>query len=112
MAPPDSFYAKQINPIFDANCVACHGEGKAKGGLRLDSYEQLMKGGKDGPVIIAGDAGKSVLLQRVTLPPDHKQFMPAEGRPPLRAEEIAWIKAWIQQGASPTSTTAGRNFDP
>ena len=102
---PDSFYAKQIDPILDSNCVACHGEGKTKGGLRMDSYEQLMKGGKDGPVIVAGDPGKSLLLQRVTLPPDHKQFMPAEGRPPLRAEEIAWIKAWIQQGASPTSTT-------
>ena len=64
-----------------------------------------MKGGKDGPVIVAGDPEKSLLLQRVTLPPNHKQFMPAEGRPPLRAEEIASIKAWIQQGASPTSTT-------
>jgi hypothetical protein len=31
--------------------------------------------------------------------------MPAEGRPPLRADEIAWIKAWIQQGASPNAAT-------
>jgi hypothetical protein len=67
-----------------------------------------MKGGKDGPVIIAGDPEKSLLLQRVTLPSEHKQFMPAEGRPPLRPEEITRIKAWIQQGASPTvSTLAG-----
>jgi hypothetical protein len=41
----------------------------------------------------------------VTLPPDHKQFMPAEGRPPLRPEDIKLIEAWIQQGASPTATT-------
>ena len=94
-----------INPIFDSNCVACHGAAKTSGGLRLDSFDLLMKGGKDGPVIVAGDAEKSLLLRRVTLPPDHKQFMPAEGRPPLRAEEIAWIKAWIQQGASPTAVT-------
>ncbi len=100
-----SFYAKQINPIFDSNCVACHGEGKTKGGLRLDSYEQLMRGGKDGPVIVAGQPEKSVLLTRVTLPTDHKQFMPAEGKPPLTAEEIASIKAWVQQGASPTATS-------
>jgi uncharacterized membrane protein/mono/diheme cytochrome c family protein len=99
----DSFYAKHIDPIFDANCVACHGEGKVKGGLRLDSYQALMKGGQDGPVIVAGQPGQSLLLRRVTLPPDHKQFMPAEGKPPLRAEEIAWIGAWIQQGASPTA---------
>ena len=100
-----SFYAKQIDPIFDSNCTTCHGEGKAKGGLRLDSFDLLMKGGKDGPVIVAGDPDRSVLLQRVTLPPDHKHFMPAEGKPPLRPEEIALIKAWIQQGASPSATT-------
>ncbi len=104
-ARPDSFYAQRINPIFDSNCVACHGPAKSKGGLRLDSFVLLMKGGKDGPVIVGGDPDRSVLLQRVTLPAGHKQFMPAEGRPPLRAEEIAWIRAWIQQGASPASTT-------
>lgn len=98
----DSFYAKRIDPIFDANCVACHGESKSSGGLRLDSYTELMKGGKDGQVVVAGQPDKSVLLFRVTLPSDHMQFMPAEGKPPLQPEEIAWIKAWIQQGASPT----------
>jgi mono/diheme cytochrome c family protein len=100
-----SFYAKHINPIFDANCVTCHGDGKVNGGLRLDSYELLMKGGQDGPVIIAGEPEKSLLLKRVTLPPDQKHFMPAEGRPPLKPEEIAWIRAWIQQGASPAATS-------
>jgi len=103
--PPESFYAKHINSILDANCVACHGESKQSGGLRMDSYQLLMQGGKDGPVIIAGSPEKSLLLQRVTLPPGHKEFMPAEGKPPLRPEEIAWIKAWIQQGASSTAAT-------
>lgn len=101
----DSFYTRHINPILDANCVACHGNGKVKGGLQVDSYESLMKGGKDGPVIVPGHPEKSLLLERVTLPPDHKQFMPAEGRPPLNPEQIAWLKAWVQQGASPTATT-------
>jgi uncharacterized membrane protein/mono/diheme cytochrome c family protein len=103
-----SFYAMHIDPIFDANCVSCHGQSKVQGGLRLDSYEWLMRGGKDGPVIVAGNAGQSLLLRRVTLPVGHKQFMPAEGRPPLKPEEIGWIKAWVQQGASPaTATLAG-----
>lgn len=100
-----SFYSKHINPILDANCVGCHGESQAKGGLRMDSYDSLMKGGKDGPVIVAGQPDKSLLLLRVTLPTDHKQFMPAEGKPPLQTEQIAWIKAWVQQGASPTIAT-------
>jgi uncharacterized membrane protein len=100
--PSASFYAKHVHPILDSNCTSCHGEGQAKGGLRMDSYDSLMKGGNDGPVIVAGNSAKSVLFQRITLPTDHKQFMPAEGRPPLQSEQIAWIKAWIDQGASPT----------
>ena len=104
-APPAiSFYAKHINLILDANCVSCHGEGKTSGGLRMDSYDLLMKGGHDGPVIVSGKPDSSLLLTRVTLPPGHKQFMPAEGKPPLRSEQIAWIKAWIEQGASSTAT--------
>jgi hypothetical protein len=103
--PATSFYAEHISPILNANCVSCHGEAKSRGGLRMDSYALLMQGGKDGLVIVAGNVDRSILLQRITLPPSHKQFMPAEGKPPLRAEEIAWIKAWIQQGASPTVTT-------
>ena len=99
-----SFYVKHINPILDANCFACHGEGKVKGGLRMDSYELLMKGGKDGPAIVSGKPESSLLLQRVTLPVSHKQFMPAEGKPPLRTDDIALIKAWVQQGASATAT--------
>lgn len=101
----DSFYAKHIHPIFDANCVACHGSGKTQGGLRLDSYNLLMQGGSGGAVIVPGKPENSILFTRVTLPPSDKHFMPAEGRPPLRQEEIAWLKAWILQGASPSATT-------
>jgi hypothetical protein len=100
-----SFYAKQVHPILDANCVSCHGESKTSGGLRLDSYAQLMHGGTDGPAIVPSNPDKSLLLTRVTLPTSHKLFMPAEGKPPLKAEEIALIRAWIQQGASPTDAT-------
>ena len=100
---PDSFFTKHIHPILDSNCVACHGAAKIEGGLRLDSYETLMKGGKDGPVIVARDADKSLLVQRVTLPAGDPHAMPAEGRPPLKPEQITWIRAWIRAGGSPTS---------
>ena len=102
---PTSFYTKHIHPVFDTNCVSCHGESKTSGGLRLDSYDRLMRGGTDGPAIAPGNPDKSLLVNRVTLPVSHKLFMPAEGRPPLRADEIAWIRAWVQQGASPTDVT-------
>lgn len=101
---PNAFYAKYVDPIFDSNCVVCHGASKVKGGLRLDTYELLMEGGKHGAVVIPGNPQKSELIVRVTLSPDHKRFMPAEGKPPLKPEEIALLKAWVQQGASPAAT--------
>jgi mono/diheme cytochrome c family protein len=52
-------FAKQIQPILRQNCVKCHGPEKQKGKLRLDSKEVAMKGGKDGVVIVAGDADRA-----------------------------------------------------
>ncbi|SDF05947.1 c-type cytochrome domain-containing protein [Terriglobus roseus] len=103
-AKSDSFYVQHIDPIWDNKCLSCHGDGQVKGGLRMDTFEALMVGGKDGPVIVPNKPDDSLLLKRVTLPEGHKQFMPAEGKPPLSQEEIAWIRAWIQQGASPAAT--------
>lgn len=102
---PDSFYAQHIHPIFDANCVSCHGSARTRGGLRLDSFAGLMRGGNDGDVIVEGSPDKSLLFQRITLPAGSKHFMPAEGKPPLNPRETAMIRAWIQQGASPSVTT-------
>lgn len=100
-----SFYSAHLQPVFDANCVACHSDSKIKGGLRLDSYSRLMKGGEEGFVIVAGKPDQSALFKRITLPPTDKHFMPTDGKSPLKLEEIAWIKAWIQDGASETAAT-------
>jgi mono/diheme cytochrome c family protein len=101
----NTFYGKEIHPVLDANCVACHGARKIEGGLRLDSYEALIKGGKDGAVVVPRDAQRSMLIERITLPTDNKHAMPAEGRPPLKPDEIARIRAWIEQGASRDALT-------
>ena len=99
---PDSFYAKNIHPILDSNCVSCHGASKIEGGLRLDSYDALTKGGKDGTVLVPRDPDKSLLITRITLPPGDRHAMPAEGRTPLKPDQIAWIRSWIRAGASPS----------
>jgi uncharacterized membrane protein len=97
---PTSFYAMRVQPIFEAKCVLCHNAGKFKGKLRLDGYEHVMRGGKDGPVVNAGDPGKSELFRRITLPPDNKDFMPAEGKPALSDTEKKIIEVWIAAGAT------------
>ena len=104
---PNSFYSQRIHPLLDSHCVSCHGVEKMQGGLRLDIYQGLLRGGKSGPAVVPRDQAKSLLLTRITLPVTDKHFMPAEGRPALRPEEIVWLRAWIEKGASPSSPAIG-----
>ena len=97
---PTSFYAMRVQPIFEDKCVLCHNAGKFKGKLRLDGYDHVMRGGKDGLVIHPGEPGKSELFRRVTLPHDSKDFMPAEGKPALSAAETKILEVWIAAGAT------------
>jgi hypothetical protein len=102
----------RVEPIFEEKCVLCHNAGKFKGKLRLDSYDYVMRGGKDGLVIHPGEPGKSELFRRVTLPPDNKDFMPAEGKPGLSAAETKIIELWIAAGATTHVAAAARQGLP
>ena len=92
-------FADAIMPIFKAKCVSCHNIQKKKGELILTSFADLMKGGKEGAAVVAGSIEKSSIYQRITLPADDKKFMPAEGKKPLTAQQIAIIKWWIEKQA-------------
>ncbi|MEJ0031391.1 MAG: c-type cytochrome domain-containing protein [Bacteroidota bacterium] len=48
------FYDDAIKPVLEARCYSCHNEAKQKGGLRLDSEDLILKGGKNGKVITPG----------------------------------------------------------
>ena len=98
-ADPNTFYGARIQPIFATRCINCHGADKHKGNLRLDSFRALMRGGKDGPVIRAGNIQGSDLFRRITLPASHDDFMP-RGKQPLAAEQVKAIELWIAVGAS------------
>jgi uncharacterized membrane protein len=101
VARPVSFFDERIMPAFDRTCVSCHNPNKTKGGLRMDAYEHLLAGGDSGPSIVPGDAARSELYRRITLPHDDEEFMPTDGKKPLTAEETKWIEQWINAGASP-----------
>ncbi|QEC53800.1 putative membrane protein [Anseongella ginsenosidimutans] len=88
-----------VHPLIRSKCQSCHNPGKIKGGLLLGTYEELLKGGESGPSVVPGDIEKSELYRRVTLPEDHEEFMPAEGKPGLDEDELALIRWWIEQGA-------------
>jgi uncharacterized membrane protein/mono/diheme cytochrome c family protein len=96
------FYGAHVEPIFAQNCYSCHGPEKQKSQLRLDSYDALMRGGKHGPVIKAGDVKGSELFRRVTLSSSDDDAMPAQGKRHLSANEIKLIELWIAAGAPAT----------
>jgi mono/diheme cytochrome c family protein len=91
-------FGKQIQPIFEQACVKCHGSDKHKGDLRLDLKDAAFKGGKDGPVIVAGDASKSDLYRRIILPEGSDDVMPNKGDVLTKAQTDL-IRDWINQGA-------------
>jgi hypothetical protein len=98
---PEPDYSRDIKPVLRAKCYTCHGSVRQKAGLRLDAAQLIRKGGKHGPIIIAGKPDDSRLIQRVTAKgPDR---MPPEGEgEPLSAKEIALFKEWIKAGANAT----------
>ncbi|MDN5213519.1 c-type cytochrome domain-containing protein [Fulvivirgaceae bacterium BMA12] len=98
---PDSIavYQHLIAPIINNKCVACHNESKKKGGLILTSQEDILNGGEQGEVVMAGDPYESGLFQRVVLPQTSKKFMPPKGEP-LTYSEIKLLEWWISGGAS------------
>jgi hypothetical protein len=95
-SPPVQF-SKEVLPILAHNCFECHAHGKKKGGLDLSSREAVLKGGKNGPAMVAGKSGDSLMIQLV-MSKDDDERMPSE-KPALKPIEITLLKAWIDQGA-------------
>src|SRR2546426_2946212 len=87
-------YEKDIKPIFEKSCFKCHGSEKQKGKLRLDSREAAIKGGENGPDIIAGKSAESPLVHNVARIGDEDDAMPPEGKgDPLTKDQVALIRA-------------------
>jgi mono/diheme cytochrome c family protein len=110
-ADSPEFFEIKIRPILANSCYGCH-TNSALGGLRLDSREAMLKGGKRGVSVVPGDAENSLLIKAVKqVNPDLK--MPA-GAAKLKDEQIADLEAWIKAGAKwPVSaTTSVSGTDP
>jgi hypothetical protein len=73
-------YAADIKPLLDASCIRCHGGDKPKGGLRLESLEGVLKGAKEGKVVVVGDSTKSLIVL-ATSQLDPESAMPPKPRP-------------------------------
>jgi len=89
----DISYSKDVRPILESRCSKCHmGEYTSKN-LNMETYESLMAGSQNGPVIVAGSAKESLLAQKIL-----KGKMPKRG-PKLTPAQIQIIIDWINAGA-------------
>ncbi len=88
-------FATDVAPILQKNCLACHSSAAKMGGLVMEKFDLLMKGGAHGPVIIPGKSGESRLV--LMLEGKVQPRMPFGGSP-LPDADIATIKAWIDAG--------------
>jgi mono/diheme cytochrome c family protein len=92
----------EVAKIFDLRCVSCHSGNRPADGLRLDTYKDVMAGGKNGPVIVPGKPAESKLLKH--LRGDLKPRMPKNGPPWLTDAQVDLIQRWIQAGSSDVKT--------
>jgi hypothetical protein len=103
-----TFYATKVLPLLDSRCYECHGNGKRKGGLRMDIRKSLVSKNEDGAWIAQpGDPAHSLLIERCLLPEEDDESMPPEGDR-LKASELDILRKWIEDGVvMPEQPAAG-----
>lgn len=92
---PNDFFEKEVRPLLVEKCQGCHGPQKTKGGLKLTSRTDLLKGGDNGPAILADKPGESLLLKVVHFQEEPR--MPPQGK--LSDRQIEVFDRWVRAGA-------------
>ncbi len=116
--PPAAIsYEQDVKPIVERKCSGCHVNGGHAGGLQLDSFDSMMRGGDDGTVVELGSIEKSMVSQAIHYgDPDLQMPPPTKGQ--LSDADIAVIDKWIKESSgaataaalsSSTSTSAERS---
>jgi mono/diheme cytochrome c family protein len=95
-------FSQQVKPILDTHCIECHqagGKGLEVSGFSMESYDDMMRGARNGPMIIAGDVLGSNMLVLMEGRADPSISMPHGAKPPVPKLDIQIIRSWIEQGA-------------
>ncbi len=100
-------YEHLVEPVFEQNCMSCHNPSKKEGGLDMTTLAGMRLGGDSGIAsYVAGDVKASELYRRITLDPEHEEYMPTEGKPPLSEDEVNLLAWWITEAVQPGVTIA------
>lgn len=93
-------FLRDIKPILDSFCTKCHGPERPKSKFRVDDRGALLKGGENGVDVIPGQSGKSPLIHYVARLVEDMEMPPVGKGEPLTKEQIALLRAWIDQGVT------------
>lgn len=91
----DVSFQHDVWPIFKRHCIGCHSAQKTKGRLRMDDVAALLKGGKTGPLFVAGKPDDSFLIDQIS---GDAPEMP-QNEAPLSRAKVKLLRDWIAQGA-------------
>src|SRR5262245_13396173 len=97
-------FGRDVQPLFKAHCIDCHGPKVQKNGFRLDRRRDAMKGGTISVIGPGNSAASRLYLKLIAKDPVGPQ-MPPDGL--LHRDEINIIKTWIDQGAKWPDELAG-----
>lgn len=96
-------FMRDVEPILERHCYACHGDDAAMNGYSLWRKKSAVRGGYSGqPAILPGDSANSRLIRLVAGLEDNLLMPPAGGQ--LAPEQIGVLRAWIDQGVAFAST--------
>ncbi len=93
---PDADAQRPVEPLIQKYCLGCHNQTDREAGLSLQTREELLKGGDDGPVLVA-DFAKSRLL--AVLGKSSETTMPPDGEPQPNDAEREVLRKWVLAGA-------------
>lgn len=94
-AVANTFHTKVL-PLLKEQCFRCHSD-KVKGGLKLDSLQDILKAGDSGKLaVVPGAPEKSFLIEKIKGKSTEK--MPPNGKS-LSDSEIGILEQWIKSGA-------------
>ncbi|PQO45157.1 DUF1553 domain-containing protein [Blastopirellula marina] len=92
-ASAGDFFQQQVAPILQQKCLSCHSGDAPEGDFSLQSASVALADGYIEP----GDAAASHLIDLIT-PTNGTAEMPKDADP-LKPEELAAIRTWINDGA-------------
>jgi hypothetical protein len=102
-------FVRDVEPLLEGRCAKCHATDKPKGKFSLRTRDDALKSGESGPNIIAGDSAKSKLIHYVGGIVEDMVMPPKGQGEPLTRDEVARLRAWIDQGAKwPAEVTLQR----